>query len=180
MWFLPTEGRLGVRSAFVGVGLAMVIRWLPSVSSSFYFLCFLRWVNVVTVKKLRVETKKVEDDEADAQKELFVLQTKMAAAVGRLARLSEMKRSLRTRSADLISRGLKSLEDESELHFEEMNVVEDLQSMGVPDAPDWSSFGLGDDFARLGSLSAIVGDVVVEPARLVETPEVSAGSGSGA
>ena len=54
----------------------------------------------------------LEKEEIDAKEELFVLQTKLQTAVGRLARLRRQKQQAKERSFKLFRRGIQSLDEE--------------------------------------------------------------------
>ncbi|KAK4107657.1 hypothetical protein N656DRAFT_785137 [Canariomyces notabilis] len=126
--------------------------------------------------KLMSEQKRVEDQEADAEEELFVLQTQLQTVVGRLARLRRQKRFLKERGSELLRRGLQSLDElEGELESLETNATTDAHSLGVPASVDWSSFGLDlseADLAALADPAPLDG-----PGSSGETLPVSQGSG---
>ncbi|KAK4095871.1 hypothetical protein N658DRAFT_502222 [Parathielavia hyrcaniae] len=109
--------------------------------------------------KLMSEQKRVEEEEADAEETLFVLQTQLQTAVGRLARLRRQKRFLKERGSELFRRGVQSLEELEEedrrLEASEARVTADIQSFGIPDpSTDWSAFSLSFSEVDLAALSA--------------------------
>lgn len=89
--------------------------------------------------RLLAEQEKVDEQETAAEEELFILQTKLQTAVGRLARLRKQKRFLKSRGADLFRQNVASLEEQE--RREESGVVADLQEW-APGVMDWSSLGL--------------------------------------
>ncbi|KAH9225075.1 hypothetical protein K456DRAFT_364460 [Colletotrichum gloeosporioides 23] len=98
------------------------------------------------------EQKKVEREEEEAEEALEVLQTQLAAALGRLSRLRRHKRFLKERGADLIRRGMQSVDEweaeERALEAQESRVMEDLSLWGAQNESDWPSLGTG--FVDLG------------------------------
>lgn len=109
-----------------------------------------------SLTRLLAQQRKLEAEEADAEEALFLLQTQLSTAVGRLARLRRMKKVVKEKSSEAFRRGMQELDEEdgvsSSIVDQENFVIGDIQSMGVPNNPDWSSLGLGDEFAELGSL----------------------------
>jgi len=126
-------------------------------------VCDGKFVGASLLKMLE-ETKKLEREETEAEEALFILQTQLSTAVGRLARIRRMKRSLKDRSAEAFSRGVQEVEEEDGvLNSEEGNVVGFLEGLGVPENVDWSALGLGDGFHDLGSLHEPPGTVEAPP-----------------
>ncbi|CCF46066.1 hypothetical protein CH063_14938 [Colletotrichum higginsianum] len=82
---------------------------------------------------------------------------KLSTALGRLSRLRKQKRFLKDRGSELIRRGLQSLDEleaqDREVAEAEARVEQDLVSWGAGEVFDWSSLGVGSDFAELGPLS---------------------------
>ena len=107
--------------------------------------------------KILSEQKRVEQEEADAEEALFVLQTQLQTAVGRLARLRRQKRVLKERGSELFRRGMQSLdemeEEDRRIQASEDFVVSDVRSLGVNVPFDWSSLGLDLSEADLAVLS---------------------------
>lgn len=98
--------------------------------------------------------KKLEKEEEEAEEALFVLQTQIATAVGRLGRIRRQRRVLKDKGASLFERGLQSLE---ELEKEDGHVTEDLGEL-VPPETDWSSLGL--DLGDLVSAELVSGTTI--------------------
>ena len=84
------------------------------------------------------------------------LQAQMAEAASRLARIRKIRKKTKERGSELLRRGLQELDAEDDvlpaLDAHEYWVADDLQSLGVPNDPDWTSFGLGEEFAGLGPI----------------------------
>lgn len=128
--------------------------------------------------KIMSEQRRVEQEEADAEESLFVLQTQLQTAVGRLARLRRQKRVLKERGSELFRRGMRSLDEmeeedrriQSSMDF----VASDVRSLGADVPFDWSSLGLDLSETDLAVLSEPA--PVVDPGSSGGTPEVSRGS----
>jgi hypothetical protein len=108
-----------------------------------------------SLTRLLTQQKKLEVEEVEAEEALFVLQTQLATAVNRLARLRRMKKVLREKSSETFRRGMQELDAEDgvvSVDLQEQRVVGDIQSFGVSGDVDWASLGLGDDFGSLGPL----------------------------
>ena len=94
------------------------------------------------------QQKKLDDDEEKAEERLIELQTQLAEAVNRLARIRRIRRQVKNKGEELFRRGMEELDKEDGiapvLNAHEHWVVNDLQSLGVPNEPDWSQFGLGE------------------------------------
>ncbi|CCF43076.1 hypothetical protein CH063_12889 [Colletotrichum higginsianum] len=103
------------------------------------------------------EQRKIEKEEREAEEEMEVLQVQLSTALGRLSRLRKQKRFLKDRGSELIRRGLQSLDEleaqDREVAEAEARVEQDLVSWGAGEVFDWSSLGVGSDFAELGPLS---------------------------
>lgn len=134
----------------------------------------------LVVSKLVEQQKKLEAEEEEAGDAVLVLHTQLAelqsslaTAVSRLARIRKIKKSVKEKGSELFERGMQELDKEDgilpALESHENWVVRDLQSLGVPNEVDWSSLGLGEDFSGLGPL---LGSGVVD-----ETPSASAAHG---
>ncbi|CCF44766.1 hypothetical protein CH063_03421 [Colletotrichum higginsianum] len=107
----------------------------------------------------RQEWEEKEEQASDAllglHEKLARVQAEVAEAAGRLARIRTIRKKVKERHLETFSRGLQELEDDellSALDAHEQGVVGDLQSIGVPNEVDWPSFGIGEEFADLGSL----------------------------
>jgi hypothetical protein len=111
-----------------------------------------------SLTRLLTQQRKLEAEEADAEEALFTLQTQLSIAVSRLARLRRMKKVIKEKSSEAFRRGMQELDEEDgvppSIVDQENFVISDIRSMGVPNDPDWSSLGLGDEFAGLGPLES--------------------------
>lgn len=132
--------------------------------------------------KLLAQRKKLDTEEEEANEALVALHTQMvelqsqlSAAVGRLSRIRKIRDRVKDKSSELFRRGMMELDKEdgilSALDSHEHYVVDDIQSLGVPNSIDWSALGLGDEFAAVGPL-------VPEPSG--ETPPEAPCSSAGA
>ncbi|CCF44382.1 hypothetical protein CH063_13814 [Colletotrichum higginsianum] len=138
----------------------------------------------MSVQRLNAQQREWDEKEEKAGEELLKLheelarlQSLMATAAGRLARIRKTRKLVRDRQAETFRRGMKEIDEsdalESALGAHERGVVEELQFMGVSNDVDWSSFGLGDDFSGLGPL------VVEEESGGRDIPEAVAGRAGG-
>jgi len=82
-----------------------------SSTGSCYFLLIL-----FLVKRLLSKQERLEKEEIDAKEELFLLQTKLQTAVGRLARLHRQKRQAKERSSELFRCSIQLLDKEDAEH----------------------------------------------------------------
>ncbi|PTB34720.1 hypothetical protein M441DRAFT_63226, partial [Trichoderma asperellum CBS 433.97] len=96
-------------------------------------------------KKLEAEEEAAGEALESLQSQLSELQVKLSEAVSRLARIRRTKSKMKERGSELVRRGMQELDEED-------GVVNDLQHMGVPNDVDWSSLGVGLEFADLGPL----------------------------
>jgi predicted transcriptional regulator len=113
------------------------------------------------VNRLVAQQKKLSAEEDDAEVQLEKLQSQLSEAVSRLQRIRKIRKKVKERSDELFRRGMEELDKEDgitsapdvlpALEGHEYWVVDDLQHLGVPNDPDWSSFGLG-DFSDVGPL----------------------------
>ena len=91
-----------------------------------------------SLTKLLNDQAKLEREEAETEKELFVLQTQLQTMVGRLARLRRQKKVLRDRGAEMFLRGVQSLDEleaaDRELERVAQGVVNDITSLGADDS----------------------------------------------
>jgi hypothetical protein len=107
-------------------------------------------------KSLSAQEEKAEDD-------LVKLQLQLSEAVSRLQRIRKIRKRMKERSNEVFRRGMEELDKEDgivsgpapdllpALEGHEYWVVDDLRHLGVPEDPDWSSFGIG-DFSDVGPL----------------------------
>jgi len=95
--------------------------------------------------RLLADQERLELEEEKAEKELFVLQTKLQTMMNRLVRLRRQKRILKDRGAEMFRRGMVGLEEveaeERRVAAEADFVAQDVSSLGVT-GPDLGSFGL--------------------------------------
>ena len=116
-----------------------------------------------SLEKLISQQQKLDAEEEEASENLLALhtqlaelQSQLAAAAGRLSRIRKIRSRVKGKSAELFERGMRELDAEDDLvpalDGHEQALVEDLQSIGVPNDVDWSSFGLGLEFESLGPL----------------------------
>lgn len=158
--------------------------WLRPVSARFVLLFVGMLISRIVTRlleqqrKLDREEEEAGDNLVDIQQRMVRLQEEMSEAVGRLARIRRIKRKTKERGHELIDRGLQGLEEDPSspgailpaLNAHEHHVVEDIQALGVPNDADWSSYGLGEEFADVGWLLPASG----------ETAEVSLDNSGGA
>jgi hypothetical protein len=163
-------GRTVVRSVFVAAGPVTV--FASHLLVSFFGL----WLSVslliaCVVNKLVEQQKKLEAEEEEAgdavlvlHSQLAELQSSLATAVSRLARIRKIKKRVKEKGSELFERGMQELDREDgilpALESHENWVVNDLQSLGVPNEVDWQSLGLGEEFNGLGPLldSGVAGE----------------------
>ncbi|EXF84887.1 hypothetical protein CFIO01_13752 [Colletotrichum fioriniae PJ7] len=108
----------------------------------------------------RQEWEAKEEQASDAllglHEKLAQIQSEVAEAAGRLARIRAIRRKVKERHVETFARGMQELEGEDDvlpaLDAHERWVVNDLQAAGVSNEADWASFGIGDEFASLGPL----------------------------
>ena len=101
---------------------------------------FSGWsVLICVVTNILLSQKKLEKEEEEAEEALFLLQTQISTAVGRLARIRRQRKVMKEKGASLFERGVQSL---GELEREDGRVVGDLNDLGASPDIDWSLFGL--------------------------------------
>jgi hypothetical protein len=107
-------------------------------------------------EKLDAEEDKANLDLLQLHEKMTEIQSQLSTAVGRLARIRKIRNHVKGKSLELAERGMLELDKEDKilpaLDSHEHYVVDDIQSMGVPNDVDWASFGLGEEFAELGPL----------------------------
>lgn len=102
-------------------------------------------------KKLEAEEEAAGEVLESLHTQIAKLQTELSEAVNRLSRIRRTKKRMKQRSEELVRRGMQELDEED-------GVVSDLQHMGVPNDVDWSSLGIGREFADLGPLVLQTGE----------------------
>lgn len=108
-----------------------------------------------SLSRLAAQQKKLEAEEADTDEALLTLQTQLSIVLSRLACLRRMKKVIKEKSSEVFCRGMRELDEEdavSLIAHEEQVVVSYMQSLGIPNAVDWSTFGFGNKFDELGTL----------------------------
>jgi hypothetical protein len=116
-----------------------------------------------SLEKLLSQQRKLDAEESEASKDLVEihrqmtdLQTQLSTALGRLDRIRKIRDRVKGKTIVEVQRSMLELDKEDgllpALDSHEQFVVEDLQSMGVPNEVDWSTFGFENDFADLGPL----------------------------
>ncbi|KAF4772774.1 hypothetical protein HER10_EVM0005325 [Colletotrichum scovillei] len=114
----------------------------------------------------RQEWEEKEEQASDAlldlHEKLARIQSEVAEAAGRLARIRAIRKKVKERHVETFARGMQELEEEDgvlpALDAHERWVVSDLQAAGVSNDADWPSFGIGDEFASLGPLVSSSGN----------------------
>ncbi|CAG1988408.1 unnamed protein product, partial [Fusarium graminearum] len=129
--------RPGVLSVFVAVVLVMVFGLYPPVS--LFMLISYYFIDLSLVNRLVAQQEKLEAQEEEAGDRVLA---SLAEAVSRLQRIRKIKKKVKERGADLFERGVQELDKEDDivpaLQSHEDWVVNDLQSLGVPNETDWS------------------------------------------
>lgn len=101
-------------------------------------------------RKLEMDEGEASDDLLKLHEEMAALQSRLAAAAGRLSRIRKIRARVKEKRSEATRRGLQEVEQQdgilSMLDAHEDAVVRDLQVDHVPNDVDWSSLGLGDDF----------------------------------
>lgn len=131
-----------------------------SISSRVGFFCVL--IGGV-VQKLNAQQKEWDEKEEKAGEELLALhnefarlQSQMAEAASRLSRIRKIRKKVRDRQQEAFERGMQEVDVEdglsTALDAHEGWVVSDLQALGLPNDPNWTDFGVGEEFADLGPL----------------------------
>ena len=96
------------------------------------------------------EDERLEREEEKAEAELLQKQASLNEAISKLARLRRQRRLLKAKG------GAAAVSAEREASSEEVaEAVVDVQSLVHSDVVDWSSLGLGEEFADLGPLPEI-------------------------
>lgn len=107
-------------------------------------------------KKLEVDEDEASDDLLKLHEEMAALQSRLAAAAGRLSRIRKIRARVKEKRSEATRRGLQEVEKEdgilSMLDAHEDAMVRELQMDHVPNDVDWSSLGLGDDFLNASPL----------------------------
>lgn len=105
-------------------------------------------------QRLRQQEKDTEESLSGLQRELSSLQSRLQESLGRLQRIRAQRESLTTRGAEMVNRGLASL-DELETHErEESNAVVSAQADGAVDVIDWNAIGIDLDASLPSSVLA--------------------------
>lgn len=109
-----------------------------------------------TLERVMAQKRSLEREEEEAGEhfdslnaQMIELQSKLAEAAGRLSRIRKTRKKAEERGEELFRRGMA--EADAEVAAEQA-AVQDLQQLGVPNDVDWSSLGVGLEFADLGPL----------------------------
>ncbi|KAH9234144.1 hypothetical protein K456DRAFT_52484 [Colletotrichum gloeosporioides 23] len=116
-----------------------------------------------TLQKLNKQQKEWDEKEEKAGEELLALhqeftrlQTQIAEAASRLSRIRKTRKLVRERQTKAFKRGMQEIDEEDgvlpALDAHERWVVNNLQFQGVENNPDWTGFGISEEFADLGPL----------------------------
>lgn len=112
--------------------------------------CFAHFADLVLVSRMVEEDERLEREEEKAEAELLQKQASLNEAISKLARLRRQRRLLKAKG------GAAAVSAEREASSEEVaEAVVDVQSLVHSDVVDWSSLGLGEEFADLGPLPEI-------------------------
>jgi len=103
-----------------------------------------------SLTRLLSEQKRLEQSEEEAAKALQDAQREASIQLARLDRIRIQKRSLVTRSAELVRRGVQSLDELEEIERQESEAVFLAQSHCATDVIDWNMLGLSSVDALLG------------------------------
>lgn len=107
-------------------------------------------------RKLEAEEDEANDNLGTLYEKMTELQSQLSSAMGRLSRIRKIRSQVKNKMMTEVQRGVIELDEEDgilpALESHEQFVVGDLQSLGVSNEMDWSTLGLGDEFAELGSL----------------------------
>jgi hypothetical protein len=114
------------------------------VSLSRPYPCFL--LTVAIVNRLVAEKRRLESEEEAAEESLLQLQRDLNERIARLTRLRKQKKALVTRGHEMISRGMRSLDELEAAEKDEAEAVIGVQAMGGFGVVDWNAVGALDDF----------------------------------
>lgn len=91
------------------------------------------------MNRITSEHKRLRLEEKEAAEQLAEYQQKAAEALSRLSRIRSQRESLVTRGAEMVNRGLKSLDELDEVERAESEAVIDVQLNGGVDVIDWNA-----------------------------------------
>lgn len=92
-----------------------------------------------SASRLIAEKRRLEVEEEKAEEELIALQQQVNERLSRLMRLRRQKKQIHERGAEMVRRGLNSLDELEESDRHEAEVVVAAQSFGAVDVIDWTS-----------------------------------------
>lgn len=101
------------------------------------------------MNRITSEHKKLRLQEREAEEQLAEYQRKATEALSRLSRIRSQRESLVTRGAEMVNRGLKSLDELDEAERAESEAVMNVQLSGGVDVIDWNAV-----FADLGPITS--------------------------
>jgi MoxR-like ATPase len=91
------------------------------------------------VDRITSEHKRLRLQEKEAEEQLAEYQRKATEALSRLSRIRSQRESLVTRGAEMVNRGLKSLDELDEAERAESEAVIGVQLIGGVDVIDWNA-----------------------------------------
>jgi hypothetical protein len=101
-------------------------------------------VAMSSLSKVVSESQRLRQEERDTAADLARLQQEMATSLARLDRIRKQRESLVTRGAEMVNRGLQSLDELDAAERLESEAVVSAQASGAMDVIDWNSVGLSD------------------------------------
>ena len=112
-------------------------------------------VSVVAINRMVAELDRLQRDEEAAADAVEEAQRKASEAVARLSRIRKQRALLRTRGAEMVNRGLNSLDELEAADREESEAAVAAQEVGALGVVDWNAVGLSfldDPLLGLGSV----------------------------
>jgi hypothetical protein len=108
----------------------------------FFFFCVL----TMLVSRIVIESKRLDQEEQDAEelfraeREAFAqAQRRLDESLARLDRIRRQKRSLLTKGTVMVQRGLASLDEVEEVERQESSAVMEAQASAAVDVIDWNA-----------------------------------------
>jgi hypothetical protein len=113
---------------------------------SFSFPLFFFCVLTMLVSRIVIESKRLDQEEQDAEelfraeREAFAqAQRRLDESLARLDRIRRQKRSLLTKGTVMVQRGLASLDEVEEVERQESSAVMEAQASAAVDVIDWNA-----------------------------------------
>ena len=128
----------------VVLATARVSLWLRVRSFLSYAVVLLLIVGVAD--RLALEKQRLEAAEEATEEELIQLQQQLNERLSRLMRLRRQKRQLYEKGAEMLNRGLASMDALEEAERLESEAVVSAQSVMVTDLIDWNAVGSSSDY----------------------------------